>query len=282
MRTPRRTHTPGSRTARSANTASNTGRRPVTERSASSPQRRGAARRRCRQPAHHQASCELPYRGVWRRSAGPAVGVPDLVGLEVRVAQDLALDAGVLAVEHGPRPSPARSGVVIGQVPGPGRRSGLAARCGSGSDPIEPNPTTGLGTGTAAGTRGCHKDLDRVPRPGTSRLRDSGLPQRRRRPARAVSGGGSSGLPPSARRVSGTHRVVPAHYLIDGVSTRRHTAARDLADTLGDDRRAKTKASAAMIDGATALCRQTRPPAHLTLESTASRGDLHCFDQEQM
>ena len=40
---------------------------------------------------------------------GPVARVPELIGLEVRVAQDLALDAGVLAVEAGPagvRPTP--------------------------------------------------------------------------------------------------------------------------------------------------------------------------------
>jgi PASTA domain len=110
-------------------------------------------RRRFRQPAHHQGSCGLPYGGMWRRSAGPAARVPDLVGLEVRVAQDLALDAGVLAVEHGPRPSPARSGVVIGQAPGPGRR----VRVGStvwirvGPDRAEPDGGPGNGDGGGGG-----------------------------------------------------------------------------------------------------------------------------------
>jgi beta-lactam-binding protein with PASTA domain len=84
---------------------------------------------------------------------GPAARVPDLVGLEVRVAQDLALDAGVLAVEHGPRPSPARSGVVTGQAPGPGRR----VRVGStvwiwvGPDRSEPDDAPGNGDGGGGG-----------------------------------------------------------------------------------------------------------------------------------
>jgi len=69
-------------------------------------------------------------------------------GLEVRVAQDLALDAGVLAVEA--RPAVARSGVVTGQNPGPGRRVRSAAEYGSGSD-HEPNPTTGPAAGAEAG-----------------------------------------------------------------------------------------------------------------------------------
>jgi hypothetical protein len=102
---------------------------------------------------HHRATCGLPYRGMWRRSAGPAARVPDLVGLQVRVAQDLALDAGVLAVEHDPRPAPAHSGVVTGQTPDPGRR----VRVGStvwiwiGPDRAKPDDTPGNEGGGGGG-----------------------------------------------------------------------------------------------------------------------------------
>jgi beta-lactam-binding protein with PASTA domain len=84
---------------------------------------------------------------MWRRSVGPAARVPDLVGLSVRVAQDLALDAGVLAVEHGP--APARSGVVIGQTPGPGRRVrvGTTVWIRVGLDRAEPDDGPGDGGG---------------------------------------------------------------------------------------------------------------------------------------
>ena len=65
---------------------------------------------------------------MWRRSPGPAARVPELIGLEVRVAQDLALDAGVLAVEADLHRSQAHAGVVTGQVPSAGRRVGVGSR----------------------------------------------------------------------------------------------------------------------------------------------------------
>jgi hypothetical protein len=88
------------------------------------------------------------YCGMWRRSPGPAARVPDLIGLEVRVAQDLALDAGVLAVEA--RPAVVRSGVVTGQNPGPGRRvrvgSSVWIRVGPRAEPDD-GPGNGGGGG---------------------------------------------------------------------------------------------------------------------------------------
>ena len=70
----------------------------------------------------------LHYCDMWRRSPGPAARVPDLIGLEVRVAQDLALDAGVLAVDAGPHRSHVHAGVVTGQVPSAGRRVRVGSR----------------------------------------------------------------------------------------------------------------------------------------------------------
>src|SRR4051794_36840165 len=90
----------------------------------------------------------LHYCDMWRRSPGPAARVPDLIGLEVRVAQDLALDAGVLAVEA--RPAVARSGVVTRQNPGPGRRvrvgSSVWIRVGPRAEPDD-GPGNGGGGG---------------------------------------------------------------------------------------------------------------------------------------
>ena len=83
---------------------------------------------------------------MWRRSPGPAARVPDLIGLEVRVAQDLALDAGVLAVEA--RPAVARSGVVTGQNPGPGRRVRVGSRVWIRVGP-RAEPDDGPGNGTS-------------------------------------------------------------------------------------------------------------------------------------
>jgi len=61
-------------------------------------------------------------------SSSPAARVPELIGLEVRVAQDLALDAGVLAVDAGPHRSHVHAGVVTGQVPSAGRRVRVGSR----------------------------------------------------------------------------------------------------------------------------------------------------------
>jgi PASTA domain len=46
--------------------------------------------------------------------------VPELVGLPVRVAQDVALDARLLAVDQAPDPSRKGAGVVTAQNPSPG------------------------------------------------------------------------------------------------------------------------------------------------------------------
>ena len=84
--------------------------------------------------------------------------MPDLIGLEVRVAQDLALDAGVLAVEA--RPAVARSGVVTGQNPGPGRR----VRVGS-SVWIRVGPRAAPDDGPGNGGGGGRPRLPQGPRP---------------------------------------------------------------------------------------------------------------------
>jgi beta-lactam-binding protein with PASTA domain len=47
--------------------------------------------------------------------------VPALVGLAVRAAQDVALDAHLLAVDQAPQPSRSAVGVVTAQDPQPGR-----------------------------------------------------------------------------------------------------------------------------------------------------------------
>lgn len=47
--------------------------------------------------------------------------VPPLVGLAIRAAQDVALDARLLAVDQAPGPAPRPSGVVVKQDPSPGR-----------------------------------------------------------------------------------------------------------------------------------------------------------------
>jgi len=94
-------------------------------------------------------------------SSSPAARVPELIGLEVRVAQDLAL------TPESWRSMLARTGLTStpGWWPGrsrvPGGGSGSAAGCGSGWDQMELNPTTGLGTGAAAGARGFRWDLGR-------------------------------------------------------------------------------------------------------------------------
>jgi hypothetical protein len=110
---------------------------------------------------------------MWRRSPGPAARLPDLIGLEVRVAQDLALDAGMLAVVAGPRSSSAGSRVVTGQSPRPGRRVRVGSKVWIQVGPDRVEPDDGPGNGAEAGARGFRRDLDRGPRPGTSRLRDN-------------------------------------------------------------------------------------------------------------
>src|SRR5688500_1722426 len=153
MRTPRRARTRQARVWLGRRTPPRTPDGGRSRNAAPRHPRGGGARdrRRCRQPAHHQASCGLAYGGMWRRSAGPAARVPDLVALEVRVAQDLALDAGVLAFEYGPRPFPARSGVVIGQVPGPGRRVRVGSTVWIRVGPDRAEPDDGPGNGDSGG-----------------------------------------------------------------------------------------------------------------------------------
>src|SRR3954462_8932117 len=96
----------------------------------------------------------LPCCGMWRRSPGPAARVPELIGLEVRVAQDLALDAGVLAVEAGPDRSHVHAGVVTAQVPSAGRRVRLGGRVWIWVGPDRAGPDDGPGNGGGGGPRG--------------------------------------------------------------------------------------------------------------------------------
>jgi beta-lactam-binding protein with PASTA domain len=54
--------------------------------------------------------------------------VPKLVGLAVRVAQDVALDAQLLAVDQAPQPSRTATGIVTAQDPPPGSYLPLGSR----------------------------------------------------------------------------------------------------------------------------------------------------------
>jgi beta-lactam-binding protein with PASTA domain len=89
--------------------------------------------------------------------------VPALVGLAVRVAQDVALDALLLAVDQAPQPSHA-TGVVASQDPPPGRylRPGSQVRIWVTTDPDDGEGRDGRGglrlptgpiTVTPAGTK---------------------------------------------------------------------------------------------------------------------------------
>jgi len=84
-------------------------------------------------------------------SSSPAARVPELIGLEVRVAQDLALDAGVLAVEADPHRSQVHAGVVTGQVPSAGRRVGVGSRVWIWVGPDRAEPDDGPGNGGGGG-----------------------------------------------------------------------------------------------------------------------------------
>jgi beta-lactam-binding protein with PASTA domain len=63
--------------------------------------------------------------------------VPELVGLPVRVAQDVALDARLLAVDQAPAPSRTAAGVVTAQNPPPGSylRPGSRVRIWAAAEP---------------------------------------------------------------------------------------------------------------------------------------------------
>jgi beta-lactam-binding protein with PASTA domain len=90
--------------------------------------------------------------------------VPALVGLTVRSAQDVALDARLLAVDQAPRPSQPASGVVTAQDPSPGcyLRPGSRVRIWVTTDPDDGDGDDGRGglrlptgpvTVTPAGTK---------------------------------------------------------------------------------------------------------------------------------
>lgn len=76
--------------------------------------------------------------------------VPALVGLAVRVAQDVALDAQLLAVDEAPRQAPRGTGVVTAQEPSPGCYvcPGSRVRIWVTTDPED-----GEGNGGRGGTR---------------------------------------------------------------------------------------------------------------------------------
>jgi beta-lactam-binding protein with PASTA domain len=73
--------------------------------------------------------------------------VPALVGLAVRVAQDVALDALLLAVDQTPQPSHIAIGVVTAQDPPPGRylRPGSHVRVWVTTDPDDGEGRDGRG-----------------------------------------------------------------------------------------------------------------------------------------
>lgn len=89
--------------------------------------------------------------------------VPALVGLAVRVAQDVALDARLLAVDQAPHPSSTATGVVTAQDPPAGRyvRPGSRVRIWVTTDPDDDGRggrgglrlPTGPTTVTPAGTK---------------------------------------------------------------------------------------------------------------------------------
>jgi beta-lactam-binding protein with PASTA domain len=76
--------------------------------------------------------------------------VPALVGLAVRVAQDVALDAKLLAVDQEPDRSHASYGVVSAQEPAPGRYLPPGSRV---SIWVTTDPDDGEGRGGRGGLR---------------------------------------------------------------------------------------------------------------------------------
>ena len=90
--------------------------------------------------------------------------VPALVGLAVRAAQDVALDARLLAVDQAPQPMRTATGIVTAQDPPPGRylRPGSQVRIWVSTDPDDGEGRDGRGglrlptgpeTVTPAGTK---------------------------------------------------------------------------------------------------------------------------------